>query len=179
MGALLHRTTIGRTRELRGPDALELGIVGIVVAGVTVMAAGFGSRLMLMTQSLDAITLARAPQVNASVYRAEHGRWPPAGDGNILGKAREGQHVQDLTLADGGVITAQLSLVRPLPGGNGRGAAGDLQGQLSFRPELLGSREEPAVSFLCGYARPVAGTVEAGAVNRTTLPEEYLPPFCR
>jgi hypothetical protein len=181
MGAILHRTTIGRTREVRGPDALELGVAGVIVAVVVVIAAGFGGRLMLMAQTLDAVSLAWAPQVNARVYRAEHGRWPSAGDPNILGDAREGAHVEDLTLADGGVITAQLSLGQRLPARSRGGAAasGGVQGKLSFRPELLGSREEPAVSFLCGYAMPVAGTVEADAANRTTLPQKYLPPFCR
>ena len=180
MGAILHRTMIGRTRELRGPDALELVVAGAIVAAVVAVATGFGGRLMLMAQTLDAVTLAWAPQVNARVYRAEHGRWPPAGDPDILGGARAGSHVEDLALEDGGVITAQLVLGRSVPtGSHGGAAAGGLRGQLSFRPELMGSAAEPAVSFLCGYATPVAGTVEAGAANRTTLPGDYLPPFCR
>lgn len=151
------------------------------MAVVAVIAASFGSRAMLMVQTLDAITQAWAPQINARVYRAEHGRWPSAGDPNILGDTRKGSHVEDLTLADGGVVTAQLTLGRTRSSGNGKGvaAAGGVQGRLSFRPELLGSRNEPAISFLCGYAMPVAGTVEAEATNRTTLSATYLPPFCR
>jgi hypothetical protein len=181
MDARLHRTAIGRTREVRGPDALELVVARVIVAVVVVIAAGFGSRLKLMAQTLDALSLAWAQQVNLRVYFAEHGRWPSAGDSNVLGDARKGSHVEDLTLAEGGVITAQVSLGQSLPVGkrDGASATGGVQGRLSFRPELMGSAEEPAISFLCGYALSAAGTVETDAVNRTTLPEKYLPPFCR
>ncbi|CAM5340365.1 hypothetical protein [Rhodanobacter lindaniclasticus] len=181
MGAIRYRTTIGRTREVRGPDALELAIAGMIVAVVATIAAGFGGRLMLIAQTLDAISLVRAAQVNAMVYRAEQGRWPSAGAPDILGDARAGSHVEELTLEDGGVVTVQLRLGRALPVGEhgGVAGAGGLQGRLSFRPELLGSRDAPVVSFLCGYAMPIDGTVATDAVNRTTLPEKYLPPFCR
>jgi len=181
MGARLHRTAIGRTREVRGPDALELIAAGAIVAAVVAVATGFGSRVMLMAQTLDAVSLAWAPQVNARVYRAEHGRWPSAGDPNILGDARAGSHVENLSLAEGGVITAQVVLGQSLPAGNRSGAVatGGVRGRLSFRPELMGWAEEPTVSFLCGYATPVSGTVEATAANRTTLPVDYLPPSCR
>lgn len=181
MDTRLHRTAIGRTREVRGPDALELLVARVIVGVVVVIAAGFGSRAKLMVQPLEAITLAWAPQVDARVYFAEHGRWPSAGDSNILGDARKGSHVEDLTLAEGGVITAQVSLGQSLPPGkrDGVSVTGGVQGRLSSRPELMGSAEEPAISFLCGYALPVTGTVGPDAVNRTTLPEKYLPPFCR
>ena len=67
MDARLHRTAIGRTREVRGPDAMELVAAGVIVAVVVAIAAGFGGRVRLMAQTLDAITLVGAAQVNENI----------------------------------------------------------------------------------------------------------------
>lgn len=181
MGATLHRIVIGRAREVRGPDALECGAVGLIVVVVMVIAMGFGVRAMLMAQSVDAVSFARGAQINAVVYYAEHGRWPAAGSRDIVGAHGRGSFSGQLTLDGDGVVTAELALggIRAVPDGNGIRASGKLQGLLSFRPELLGSSDAPSISFLCGYAKPVAGGAAAGAVNRTSMPPEYLPPFCR
>ena len=169
MGGILHRVVIGRTREVRGPDALERFAAGVTVAVVVAIAAGYGARSMLMAQTLDALSMARFQQINAVVYRAEHGRWPPPASPTEVGHSRVTHVVQ----GGGGVITAELAL------GSTAGAPGSVHGFLSFRPELLGSKEAPAISFLCGYAKPVAGAVEGGAADRTSIPRKYLPPFCR
>lgn len=181
MGVMLHRITIGRTREVRGPDALEGSVVGVIVVVVMAIAMWFGVRLVLMAQTLDAVSVVRGAQVNAVVYHAEHGRWPAPGSRDIIGADPHGSFFKHLTLDEGGVITAELTLDPTRAGAVGSGVRvpGNLQGFLSFRPELLGSRDAPSISFLCGYAKPIAEVVETGAVDRTSMPGEYLPPFCR
>ncbi|HZX72323.1 MAG TPA: hypothetical protein VFE77_16070 [Rhodanobacter sp.] len=181
MGVVLHRITIGRTREVRGPDAFEQGVAGVIVAVVTAFAGWFGVQLVHMTQTLDAVTFARGAQINAVIYHAVQGRWPSPGDRNVVAADSHGDYVTHLALGEGGVITAELTL-GPVPVILTRGfgpVSGSAHGFLSFRPELLGSKDAPSISFLCGYAKPVAGAIESSAVNQTTLPRKYLPPFCR
>jgi hypothetical protein len=181
MGIVRYRTVIGRSRELRGPDALELGFAGMIVAVAMMVAVWFGIQLVRMTQTLDAVTLARGAQINAFLYRAAHGRWPPAGARDIVVGAGKGNYVEHLVLGEGGVVTAELTL-GPAPGGQaGRGvrSPGRIHGFVSFRPELLGSQDAPAISFLCGYAAPVAGAVGTTAAGHTTLARADLPPSCR
>ncbi len=181
MGVVQHRITIGRSREVRGPDALELGFAGLIIAVAMVIAVWFGIQLVQMTQTLDAVAVTRGPQTNAVLYHAEYGRWPSPGNRDIIAAHGQGNYVEHLTLGEGGVITAELML-GPAQGvltGRGVRLPGSMQGFLSFRPELLGSKDAPGISFLCGYANPVAGAVETAAVNRTTIPRKYLPPFCR
>lgn len=181
MGTMLHRITIGRTREVRGPDALERGAVGLIVVVVMAVAMWFGVRLMLMAQTLDAVSVARGAQVNAVVYHAEHGRWPTPDSQGIIGADLHGSFFKHLTLGEGGVITAELTLgsTPAVTAADDVHAPSDLQGLLSFRPELLGSKDAPSISFLCGYAKPTAGALAAGTGGRTTVPRKYLPPFCR
>lgn len=181
MGARLHRIVIGRSREVRGPDALESAVVGVIVVVVMMVAMEFGVRATLMAQTLDAVSFARGAQVNAVIYYAEHGRWPAPGSPDIVGADGRGSFFEQLTLDEGGAMTAELALggIRAVPDGNGIRASGKLRGSLSFRPELLGARDAPSISFLCGYAKPMAGAVAAGAVNRTSMSPDYLPPFCR
>jgi len=153
----------------------------VIVVVVMAIAMGFGVRVMFMAQTLDAVSFARGAQVNAVVYRAEHGRWPAPGSQDIVGADSHGSFFKRLTLDEGGVITAELELdpTRAGAAGSGVRVPDSLRGFLSFRPELLGSRDAPSISFLCGYAKPIAGVVETGAVDLTSVPREYLPPFCR
>jgi hypothetical protein len=181
MGTVQHRIIIGRSREVRGPDALERGFAGIIIAVAMVMAIWFGLRLIAMTQAIEAVSLASGPQINAVLYRAEHGRWPSPGDRNIVAADNHGAYVRRLMLGAGGVVTAQMSLgpARGMLAVHGAGVRGSISGLLSFRPELLGSQDAPSISFLCGYAKPLAGAFDGGADNPTSLPPKYLPPFCR
>lgn len=181
MGVVQHRIVIGRSREVRGPDALERGFAGLIIAAAMVIAVWFGIQLVQMTQTLDAVSLAGGPQINAVLYHAVRGRWPSAGNQDIIAANGQGSYVEHLTLGEGGVITAELMLGPAQGVLTGRGARlpSSMQGFLSFRPELLGSKDEPVMTFLCGYAKPVAGAVETAAANRTTLPRRYLPPLCR
>lgn len=180
MGAVRYRVTIGRSREVRGPDALERGFVGIIIVAAMVIAVGFGIRLIQMTQTLDAVSLVRGAQINAIVYHAEYGRWPAPGDRHIAAANAHGPYVDHLTLGDGGVITAELTLApRAIPGGGAVSGPGSHHGFLSFRPELLGSKDAPGISFLCGYATRDAGAIGSIAANQTSLPRKYLPPYCR
>jgi hypothetical protein len=181
MGVVKHQITIGRTREVRGPDALEQGFAGVIVAVAMVIAGWFGIQLIHMTQTLDAVSVAGGPQINAIIYHAEHGRWPSPGYRDIVAAHSNGNYVEHLALGEGGVITAELTLGPAQGGLSGRGARlpNSIHGFLSFRPELLGSKDAPSISFLCGYAKPVAGAIETTAAGQTTLPREYLPPFCR
>jgi hypothetical protein len=55
----LHRVTIGRTREVRGPDGMEMGIASVIMAGVVIMAMAFGARLVAMAQTLNSWLAAR------------------------------------------------------------------------------------------------------------------------
>jgi hypothetical protein len=181
MGVVRHQITIGRTREVRGPDALEQGFAGVIVAVAMVIAGWFGIQLIHMTQTLNAVSLASLPQINAVMYHTVHGHWLSPGNQHIVAADSNGSYVKHLALGEGGVITAEM-ILGPVQGvltGRGARVPSSLHGFLSFRPELLGSEDAPAISFLCGYAKPVAGAVETAASNRTTLPRKYLPPFCR
>jgi len=181
MGVVKHQITIGRTREVRGPDALERGFAGMIIAVAMVIAVWFGVQLIQMTQTLDAVSVAGGPQINAIIYHAEHGRWPSPGNRDIVAADSNGNYVEHLALGEGGVITAELTLGPAQRVLTGRGARlpSSIHGFLSFRPELLGSKDAPSISFLCGYAKPVAGAIETTTANQTTLPRKYLPPFCR
>lgn len=180
MGVVRHRVTLGRSREVRGPDALERGFAGMIIAVAMVIAVGFGVQLIQMTQTLDAVSIVRGAQINAIVYHAEYGRWPAPGDRHIAAGNVHGSYVEHLTLGDGGVITAELTLApRATLGGGAASGPGSLHGFLSFRPELLGSKEAPSISFLCGYATRDAGAIGSIAANQTSLPRKFLPPYCR
>ena len=176
-----HRISIGHTREVRGPDALEVGFAGMIIAVAMAVAVFFGIQLAQMTQTLDAVSVVEGPQFNAVIYYAEHGRWPSPGSQAIVAADGEGIYAKHLALSDGGVITAELTL-DPAQGvltGHGARLPSSIHGFLSFRPELLGSKDAPSISFLCGYAKPVEGAIETTAANRTTLPRRDLPPSCR
>ena len=181
MGVGPHRITIGRTREVRGPDALEGGFAGMIIAAAMVVAVWFGIHLVQMTQTLDAVSVAEGPQINAIIFYAEHGRWPSPGNRDIVAADSKGMYVEHLALGDGGVITAELAL-GPAQGvltGHGTRLPSNIHGFLSLRPELLGSKNAPSISFLCGYAKPVVGAIKTTAASLTTLPRRDLPPSCR
>ena len=183
MGRLqpLYRITIGRSRELRGPDSMERGVVGVIIAIIVIMAMWFGARLIPMVKTLDAVSLASGPAYNEIIYRAVHGRWPPAGNPTIIAGNNRGSYVSNLTLGKDGVLTAQLA-IGAVPAFETASSATDakaIHGALSFRPELLGSRDAPTMTFLCGYAQPVVGPAATSGTNMTTLDKQILPPFCR
>lgn len=177
----LHRVTVGRSREVRGPDGLEMGIAVVIITVVISMAVWFGMRVIPMVRTLDPLSLASGPMYNEVIYHAVHGRWPSPDDPTIVAGNNNGAYVKDITLGRDGVITAHVA-----PGaGPGFGSAPSATGTatslsaLSFRPELLGSRDAPTVTFLCGYAQPVVGPVAPIGTNMTTLDKHALPPFCR
>ena len=175
--------TIGRTREVRGPDAFERGVAAIIMAVVAAIAVGFGLQLSRMAQTLEAVSMVSTAKIDAITYHTILGRWPRAGDASINpSNNASGRYVQHLTLDNDGAITAAMTLV-PLQGilspRADKPVAGTLHGLLSFRPELLGARDAPAISYLCGYAKPVADATAISGANRTTLPRQVLPPFCR
>ncbi len=181
----LHRVTVGRTREVRGPDALERGFVGLTIMAAAVLAIGYGIHQMRMVKVTEAIVLARQPQIDETLYRAAHGTWPKTGDPSIVAGAQAtgavGHYVTAAHLARHGVITMRLSLGQePF-----RTIAHELgedepsSGRLSFRPQLLGVPGFQAVTMLCGYARPVGGKTLPGANNGTTLSRQDVPPLCR
>lgn len=177
----LHRVTVGRSREVRGPDGMEVVIAAVIVAVVTSMAGWFGMRLIPMVQTLDAVSLASGPAYNEIIYHAVHGRWPSPDDPTIIAGNHKGSYVSNLTLGKDGVITTQLAMnagpaFGAAPADTG---ANTIHGALSFRPQLLGSRDAPTITFLCGYAQPVAGSAAASGADMTTLDKQILPPFCR
>lgn len=179
----LHRVTIGRSREVRGPDGMEAGIAAVIIATVMIMAIWFGTRLLPMAQTLDALSLASLPESNEVIYHAMHGRWPPADNPYMIASNSRGLYTNNLRLDGDGIITAQLTIgpFRGLIGGAAPSAAGadTTQGSVSFRPESLGVRDAQTIVFLCGYAKPVVDTAETSDTNRTTLNQTFLPPFCR
>ncbi|HEU4669204.1 MAG TPA: hypothetical protein VFR91_00730 [Dyella sp.] len=160
---------------------MELGFAGLTISLASVIAVWFGAQLIQMTETLDALSVATGPQTEAIVYRAVHGRWPSPGDARVVSSVNSGTYAQHLSLEEGGVITADMRLGHTTWSATGVGlrVRGGSRGLLSFRPELLGSTDVPSVSYLCGYARPTAGAVEVAAANRTTLPRNHLPPYCR
>ena len=177
----LHRVTVGRSREVRGPDGIEMGIAVVIITIVMIMAMWFGMRLISMVQTLDALFVASGPAYNEIIYHAVHGRWPTADDPNIIDGNDKTLHVNNLTLGADGVITARLT-IGPTPAirlGPSAKGADIIHGALSFRPELLGSRDSPTITFLSGYAKPIGDSAAADDTNLTTLDKHVLPPFCR
>ena len=176
----LYRATVGRSRELRGSDGMEMGIVAVVIAVVMIMAAGFGERLIPMVQTLSAVSLASGPAYSEIIYHAVHGRWPPADDPTIIAGNHHGSYVSNLRLGKDGVISAQLAIgaVAAFEASSATDPKA-IHGGLSFRPELLGSRDAPTITFLCGYAQPVADSATTSGTNMTTLDKQPVPPFCR
>jgi hypothetical protein len=175
----LHRVTIGRTREVRGPDAMERAAAGLIILVAMASAVGFGARHIRMVQSLDAVVLASATYYDSVVYRSVHGTWPSP-DPDILGGNFGGRYADNISLDPGGGITAELRLDAPVFAKRRGSTAGRGQhrGLLSLRPERLGARDFPAFTLLCGYATPLAaGRVQAA--SRTTVARSDLPPFCR
>lgn len=162
---------------------MEMAFAGMTVSVVTVIAVGFGARVMQMAQTLDAVSVTGGARTDVVLYRAEHGRWPPPGELPPSSHKIEGIYVEGVGLGRGGVITATMTLgSTPHSSADGPGLARDpdgARGFLSFRPELLGSSDTPSVSFLCGDAKPVPGAVDAVAEGQTTLPKNILPPYCR
>ncbi|MEO9080294.1 MAG: hypothetical protein ABI268_13425 [Rhodanobacter sp.] len=153
----------------------------MIIAVVMSMALWFGMRVMPMVQTLDPVSLASGPIYNEIIYHAVHGRWPSAGDPTIVAGSNKSTYVKNFTLDGNGVVTAHVAL-GAIPGfgsASSAAAANTIHGSLSFRPELLGSRDAPTVTFLCGYAQPVADPVATIGSNRTTLDKRVLPPFCR
>jgi hypothetical protein len=177
----MHPLSVGRSCQLRGPDALELGFAGLTVTAVTLLALSFAVRLTHMVEVLDAVSVVSGAQTDAVVHRAVHGRWPAPGDVGVVSPDADGFYTQHLTLGDGGVVTADLRLGRAVLNADGLGlhVEGGVRGRLSFRPVLFGAEDAPTLTYLCGYARPPAGAVAAPAADRTTLPRNLLPPFCR
>lgn len=178
----LHRVTIGRTRGVRGPDALERGVVGVIIAIVMMLAVGYGVRQMRIGEVVEAVTLARGAQYDAVVYRAVHGAWPSPGHGAMAINAIEGKYVKQTRLGENGIITMRLVLGQPRLNGHAvqAGAANTAPGWLSFRPRLLGVPGYQTVTLLCGYATLPAGpTNMPSTANKTTLNKRDLPPMCR
>lgn len=179
MDAIWPRIAKARSRGARGPDALELGCVSLIVAVASVIAIGFGLRLMQMTQSLDAVALARGATIDAIVYHAEHGRWPPPGDRSVAA-GEHGVYAERPVMRDSGVITGRLTLApKVLFFGDVARGPNTLRGTLAFRPELLGSKDAPSIAYLCGHAAADAGAIGPVAADRTTIPRAFLPPSCR
>ena len=183
MGQLqpLHQVSVGRSREVRGPDGMEMGIAVVIVAIVISMATWFGMRLIPMVQTLDAVSLASGPACNEIIYHAVHGRWPPSGDPTMIAGNNKGLFVNQLALGVDGVITARLTIgaAQAIRAGPSAAGTNSIRGSLSFRPELLGSRDAPTITFICGYAQPVVGSAATSRTNLTTLDVQVLPPFCR
>jgi hypothetical protein len=178
----LHHVTVGRTREVRGPDALERGFVGVIIVAVISIGAVFGARAVRMSDTLDAVSLASGIEAAAVVHYAVHGRWPAANDTNVIGKHVEGTYATHAALGNDGVITVDMALDAARAGWPKTGfaaAEAPAYGKLSFRPELLGTRDAPTITYLCGYEKPVAGAVAEMAANPTTLARDDLPPLCR
>ncbi len=179
-----HRMTIGRSREVRGPDGMEMAMVATIVAIVSIMAIGFGARLLLMAQTLDAVSLASPVETNEVIYRAMRGRWPPADNPYMAIGNTRGNYTRNLRVDGAGSITAQLTIgpLDELIGTAHTAAAAStrtIQGSLSFRPESLGVRGAQTIVFLCGDARPIAGPDETNPIDSATLGKRFLPPFCR
>jgi hypothetical protein len=177
----LHRVTIGRSREVRGPDGMETGMAVVIIAIVMIMALWFGMRLIPMAQTLDALSLASGPESNEIIYHAEHGRWPPADNPYMIAGKGGGLYTNNLMLDGDGAITAELTLglLPAIGAARSTSATDSIQGSLSFRPELLGTPDVSTITFLCGYAKPVVDSAATSSANRTTLDRKILPPFCR
>ena len=179
----LHRVTVGRSREVRGPDALELGAVAACVLAVIVVALSYGLRQIHMAEVTEAIALVSGPsEYNLIEYRALYGGWPPYADGDIVGGNRQGAYVKNIALGRDGVLTAELALRQNdfHPGfivyaPEKRKTSGDL----SFRPVLMGASGYETMMLLCGNAVPPVGVSEPHALNHTTIPEGDLPLACR
>jgi hypothetical protein len=184
MSPHLHRVIIGRTREVRGPDALERAAVAVCILVAIVAALIYGLHQVHMVEATEAIAMVAGPtEYNLIEYRAVHGDWPPRTDTRVFGEiVQQGLYVKKITLEQGGALTATLTFealayhpdfILNTP------EKRKTSGYLSFRPAILGASGYESVMFLCGYAMPPAGAAEPQARNRTTLAANDVPPTCR
>ncbi len=177
-GLPLHRITVGRTREVRGPDAMERLAAGVVASVVVGLALGFGAHQVRMFQALDAVSLATGPTYDAIIHRALHGAWPEPADDASVGDNVQGRWVRHVVPEPYGGLTMHLTFTQaPLDNiGNRKPVS---HGIVSMRPQWIQAGDFAAVTLLCGYAKPVPGAPAPRAVNRTTAARQDLPPFCR
>jgi hypothetical protein len=177
----LHRVTIGRTREVRGPDALERGFVGLVIVAAMAFAVWFGVQQMHMTEAVEAVSLGSAAVGQEVVHYSVHGTWPAPGDSTIMAGNDKGNYVKGARLGPDGRITMQMRLgpIHADDFASGLGRRAVVTGALTLRPQLLGAPGSEAVVVWCGYAGPAGRTATLDVANKTTLPRRDLPPFCR
>lgn len=179
----VHRVTVGRTRELRGPDAFErlaVAFIGFVVLG---FALWYGLAHIRMTKSSEAISLALIPEYNLILYRAHYGEWPAPENPHIVPAHATGKYVKSVSLEPGGGLRVEMGFGPHRSYTNSKGQLvfrpPKTSGYLSFRPQLVGAPGARAVIFLCGHADPVGESPHLRASDTTTLPVNFLPPACR
>lgn len=176
-----YGVTIGRTREVRGSDALEFLAVAACVLSVLLVAMAYGFHQKRMAAITEPLSLASGgPESGLIVYRSLYGSWPSSLPNEIFRENGIGLFVQTLRLRHYGAITAKITFPdKTEPYFPGWKVVRKTSGLLSFRPVIAGAEGYGAVLFLCGYASPPRGVPAPRSVNETTLNEDDLPPDCR
>ena len=174
----LYNVAAGRTREVRGPDALELAFAWGLILAILLIPAVYGLRQMRMAEMTEPVSMVSAlPRNELIIYRSLYGRWPSS-----LPSAEDesGRFFKAFKLGKRGSITAQITFQAqgawPLPAWDD---SLETNGYLSFRPVIAGAAGYGALMLLCGYASAPPGVPEPTSVNHTTLNNGDLPPDCR
>jgi len=176
-----YNVTIGRTREVRGPDALETVVVWAFILAVLAIPMTYGFHQARMAEMTEPVSLVNAsPNYDLIIYRSLYGRWPSSLPDEILKENRIGAYTKSFKLGAHGSMTAEVVFldqwVRTYINWSDSNKP---SGFLSFRPVIAGARGYGSVLFLCGNASPPPGAPEPLAANRTTLVDNDLPPECR
>lgn len=178
-----YKIVTGRTREVRGPDALELVFVAACILAACGIATVYGLHQLSMTETTEAFTLARNAMIGEVVYKAFNGDWPHAGDTNVVTPDMQGKYVRSIKLGQKGTLTAGL-MVNPFIRQENFTVFNEIRkpairGYLSLRPVVAGAQGYGSVLFLCGFELPPPGVGEPAGKNKTTLEGNDLPPACR
>jgi len=180
----MHKAVIGRSREVCGPDALELVFAAALVLLVTSIAMAYGLHQIRMAKATEAFTLTANARIADVEYQAFHGEWPPPDDRFVIGSYTQGEYVKSLTLGRDGTLTAGIRLQVSDPERDfivfsRFWESKPVDGYLSFRPVVAGAEGYGSVLFLCGFASPPHGIAEPAGANMTSLGGNDLPPGCR
>lgn len=180
----MHKVVIGRSRELRGPDALELVLVAACVLAICGIATVYGLHQFRMAKTTEVLTLTTNAKIADVEYRAFNGEWPPPDDRFVLGSFAQGKYVESLKLGRDGTLTAGIRFQVSDPERDfivfsRFWASKPVDGYLSFRPVVAGAEGYGSVLFLCGFASPPHGIAEPAGANMTSLGGNDLPPGCR
>jgi type IV pilus assembly protein PilA len=159
------------TRDRPGGFSLVEMLVVIAVVGIltTIGIPGYLHQIVRrqVIEALPLADIAKAPVALAWSLAQ------PLPHDNVVAGLPAGDRVVSTYIADLSVQDGAIQITF------GNSANALIRGKLlSLRPAVVADTPIVPVSWVCGYA-PVPGNMTVKGVNRTSVPEEYLPRACR